>query len=423
MLKKVLFISILLVSITSISWLGTTAYISHQTQSQFDKTTAQTTLKNLHVIDYKKGFNHSQIRFKLTTQTGNTTLNQILHTTIFNAHIKHGPILYTNNNLHLAHSYWQVDAEHHSLPANTQQLIKKLVADQPIFKLNILFNFNQQGHYQLDIPSIALSEFEQRIGTIAPSHLSGRIDLAQQRINLEGKMGEINIKNNNGHLHIPATEVYADNNDSAELSIKRKVNLRTEKVTYKSDQLANDIYFHLNLHIQQQINTQQRNNIFSLNIHDAKTPEQMIKAVNVKLDYKEHIRPTTQTLPWLNHKSMIHAVLQQLEQNQGALTFSFNVIGQQGQIDLQAQADTHSNEQANQLKAFVSLNADKKYIDSTPLTNLLKPYIDRNVLVVNKQKYQFHAAIDGDKATLNGLEILENIMPKQQTSSIQKAGF
>jgi len=412
MLKKLLSIVILLIAI---SGLGATGYLSYQTQQQLNK--QPLTTKSLHILHYKKGFKNSQLRFKLTVQTGNSSLNKLLQHVIFNADIAHGPIVYTHNGLKFASSHWQVNIEKASLPTNTQHIISKLFPNKQPFEFGITFNFNNQGHYQLNIPQTMISEFDQQLGTIAPSHFSGMLNLSQQSGNIEGKIGEITIKNNNGHLHIPSTDVYADStrDNNATDSIKRKINLRTEKITYKSVQLPNDISFHLNLHIKQQLNKAHNHNYINLNLNDAITPEQIIKTLSIKLDYQEPIKRAHQYQDAHNKQSMMHSLLQQLEQNHSSLTFALKVIGQKGQIDLQAKAEPKLIEKTNKLQAQASLIADKNYIDATPFTLLLSPYIKRNVLLVNNKKYQFNASINGSEATLNGIALPDAVAthPKQ----------
>jgi hypothetical protein len=418
MLKKLLLIIILL---TVISWLGTTGYLSYQTQQQLNNHSLTT--KSLHIIHYKKGFTNSQLRFKLTAQTGNTSLNKLLHHVIFNADIAHGPIVYTHNGLNIASSHWQVNAEQASLPTDMQHIISKLLLNKSPFELGIIFNFNAQGHYQLNIPQIVISEFDQQLGTIAPSHFSGTINLNQQTGNIEGEIGEITIKNNNGHLHIPTTNVYADSkkDNNAANNIKRKVNLRTEKITYKSVQLPNDISFHLNLHIKQQLNKIHSHSNINLNLNDAITPEQMIKSISIKLDYQEPIKTTHQEQNTINKQSMMHMLLQQLEKNHSSLKFALNIIGQKGQVDLQATAEPKLTANTHKLQAHVSLIADKNYVDATPLILLLSPYIKRNVLLVNNTKYQFSASINGSKATLNSITLPDVAITKQKPSLLKTA--
>lgn len=419
MLKKLLSLVVLLL----IGWGSTIWYIGYQTQQQLSHSASAK--NNLQILHHQKGFNRSQLRFKLTTQTGNTLLNQLFHHVIFNATIVHGPIIYTADGIKIASSHWQVNAEQTSLPKNLQVFIKKLFPNKKPFELNITFNFSDQGHYQLTIPQTVISEFDQQLGSIAPSHFSGMINLSQQTGRIEGKIGEITIKDPNGHLHIPATDVYADSENSKTHTIKRKANLRTEKITYKSDQLANAIYFHLNLHLKQQLNEQSRHSTLDLSISDAITPDKMISSVNMKLAYQEEMEQMEeinkitkrdvvkssifQNQQALKKQPIMHTLLHQLEYNNGSLTFSFNIIGDKGQLDLQAQARTTLVAKTKQLKAHMTLNADKHYIDSTPLTTLLTPYIERNVLLVNNNKYQFKASIDGDQALLNGLELLDDV--------------
>lgn len=412
MLKRISLVAILFIII---SWLAITFYLGHQIQTQFNSPALA--LKNLHILHYEKGFNSSNIRFKLTTSTGNTSLNKLLHNAIFNADISHGPLVYTSHGIKIASTHWQVKIEQTSLPNDIQDLIKKHLPNSNAFKLNISFNFNDQGDYQLQLPPIILSELGQQIGDIALSHFSGKIDLKLQTINLKGKIGEINIKNNNGHLHIPTTEVYADSESDQNTHIKRKINFRSEKITYVSDNLPSDINFHFNLHIKQQLKDNKYHNTLALSIYDAITPEKIIHTINAELDYKEQINTSAQKPPIIEKQPIMYTLLQQLEQNLGSLTFSLNIIGKKGQIDLQAQTNTQLIQETNILKAQLSLNADKKYIDSTPFKLLFTPYIDRNVLQINNKKYQFNASINGNQATLNGITLPNKIATQTKPST------
>jgi hypothetical protein len=118
---------------------------------------------------------------------------------------------------------------------------------------------------------------------------------------------------------------------------------------------------------------------------------------------------------------MMHMLLQQLEKNHSSLKFALNIIGQKGQVDLQATAEPKLTANTHKLQAHVSLIADKNYVDATPLILLLSPYIKRNVLLVNNTKYQFSASINGSKATLNSITLPDVAITKQKPSLLKTA--
>lgn len=123
----------------------------------------------LELVGYKRSFFDASFETRL--RTTNSELDATINHIVFHTDVKHGPVIWSNQNLQFALANFSSSLDKSQLDGNMIELVERLFGDKEPFTASLLVDYKQNKHYQLNS-----SSFEYKVADIAVKISKGSLN-------------------------------------------------------------------------------------------------------------------------------------------------------------------------------------------------------------------------------------------------------
>lgn len=388
--------------ILAAAWLSAVWFIGQETETLLSSQQDS----GVKLLEYDNGFFGGTARFKVTHKFGLPQLDELFEHAVFDADFMHGPLTFSRSGFHAVSSHWSIRLDEQTLPKTTQSIFHKLFKKDQSVTGEMLFSFNESTNITLRVPEIILSEYNQKIGQIAPSIIKATLNRLSLHADIHAHIGQLEIQHPDGNLNIPVLNIQALLEDYLDQVPQGEMQVTLNNLHFSSSKLTEDIYLNLLADFVQQVNEDDLQGNLTVQITDAETPFQMIQAMTTNLKYTGLDRDVFGA-ELFDPTRFLQVLQQSFKEEASRIDLSMLVRGSVGKAELDGSA-MYTKKSDKPLQAFdahLDFISDKIYLDQSPLSILLFDFIETGVIRKTDNQYTFSIDLQSGDVDLNGKKV------------------